>query len=169
VAREARPGDSRRLTVVVLREWPGLRLVDVIGVIAPACAAGMRGPVLGRCQTVDARLGTIDVRGPGYVDDRYPLDSVLAELAEAGFGPEIVVALFNGNVAFARLGPTVQAMFPGYRPDVDDEAVGVLLAERWRCTLACCQPPRRRWSLRSAQPGNLALGTGSAPTTRGSE
>jgi len=156
VVAEARPGSARPLTVDVLRAYQELRLVEVIRVIAPACAAGMRVPVFGRCQTIDAGVGTIDARGPGWIDSRYPLDPVLAELANAGFGPEVIVALFNGNVPLDRLGSALRVLFPGYLPDYDDEAIGVRLAQRWRCSLPCCQPRRRRLSLRFSRSALVA-------------
>lgn len=141
----ARPGNARFLTAAILRLYPELRLVDVVGVIAPASSNGLARPTPGACQTIDAGLAAIDVRGPGWVDHRYPIDAVIPELVDAGFGPHDIVALFNGNVAITRLGPALQAVFADYEPDADHEAQGVTLAQRWRCTLRCCQPrPRRR-------------------------
>ena len=83
VAQYATAGDTRRLTAQVLRSFPHLRLADVVGVIPAACAAGMPSPAPGQCQTIDAGLATIDVRGPGWIDRRYPVAVVVPELAEA--------------------------------------------------------------------------------------
>ncbi len=148
VAAIARPGNARFLTGAILRLYPGLRLVDVVGVIAPACSNGLARPTPGACQTIDAGLAAIDVRGPGWVDHRYPIAAVVPELVDAGFGPYEIVALFNGNVSLERLGPALQAVFPDYVADVDHEAQGDRLAHRWRCSLRCCQPRQRHRLLR---------------------
>ncbi len=164
VARYARAGDARRLTGQVLGAFPDLRLVDVVGVIPAACAAGMPSPAPGQCQTLDAGLAAIDVRGPGWVDRHYPIAVVVPELAEAGFDAAHIVALFNGNVPIDQLGPSVASLFPDYVPDVADEAIGPRIIERWRCSLRCCQPePGRfnRW-VRAAS-GRLS----SRPTSSG--
>jgi hypothetical protein len=144
VAHCATAGDARRLTAEVLRAFPNLRLADVVGVIPSACAADMPSPAPGRCQTIDAGLAAIDVRGPGWVDHRYPIAVVLPELAEAGFDAAHIVALFNGNVPMEQLGPAVAALFPDYVPHVGDEALGPILEDCWRCPLRCCQSPGRR-------------------------
>ncbi len=144
VARFATAGDARRLTAQVLRALPNLRLADVVGVIPAACAAGMPSPARGHCQTIDAGLAAIDARGPGWVDRRYPIALVVAELADAGFDAAHIVALFNGNVPIDQLGPAVAALFPDYVPHIGDEALGPLLEDCWRCPLRCCQPPQRR-------------------------
>ena len=150
VARYAKPGDARRLTAQVLRAFPNLRLADVVGVIPAACAAGMPIPAPGQCQTIDAGLAAIDVRGPGWVDRRYPVALVVPELCEAGFDASHIVALFNGNVPMEQLGPAVGVLFPDYVPDAGDEALGALLEDYWRCPLRCCQSPERgrlsRWA-----------------------
>ena len=143
VALCATAGDARRLTVQVLRAFPEQRLADVVGVIPAACAAPMPGAARGQCQTIDAGLATIDVRGPGWVDRRYPVDDVVPELAEAGFDAAHIVALFNGNVPIRMLSRAVAALFPDYVPHMGDEALGPLLADCWRCPLRCCQPPDR--------------------------
>jgi hypothetical protein len=144
VAQYATAGDARRLTAQVLRAFPHLCLSDVVGVIPAACAAGMPSPAPGHCQTIDAGLAAIDVRGPGWVDRRYPVAGVVPELAEAGFDAAHIVALFNGNVPMEQLGPAVGALFPDYVPDAGDEALGALLEDCWRCPLRCCQSPERR-------------------------
>lgn len=141
-ARDARPGAARALTAELLRIYPELRLSEVLPVVAPACAVALRRPTPGACQTIDAGLATIDVRGPGLVDGRYPVDAVVPELAAAGFGPHDIVALFNGNVPLDRLGGAVRDVFPDYVPHDDDEAIGPVLAGRWRCRLRCCAPLR---------------------------
>ncbi len=143
VAQNATAGDARRLTIQVLRSFPHLRLADVVGVVAAACAEGMPSPAPGQCQTVDSGLAAIDVRGPGWVDRRYPVAVVVPELAEAGFDAAHIVALFNGNVPIKQLGRAVAALFPDYVPHMGDEALGPLLADCWRCPLRCCQPPNR--------------------------
>jgi len=180
VARYARAGDARRLTAQVLAAFPDLRLVDVVGVIPAACAAGMPSPAPGQCQIFDAGLAAIDVRGPGWVDRHYPIAVVVPELAEAGFDAAHIVALFNGNVPIEALGPAVAALFPGYVPDVADEAIGPRIIARWRCPLRCCQPPEpgrfNRW-VRAAKghlssrptssvaaPLAIGDGAGSSPT-----
>ncbi len=144
VSRAAQPGQARSLTAAILQLFPELCLRDVITVIPSACSTGLAHPTPGACQTIDAGLATIDVRGPGWVDSRYPIDAVVPELKDAGFGPHDIVALFNANVPIKRLGAVVAAAFPGYVPTADDEAVGRGLGLRWRCALACCQPRRRR-------------------------
>ncbi|HWI04019.1 MAG TPA: hypothetical protein VNT52_09370 [Acidimicrobiales bacterium] len=161
-ARYAKPGDARRLTAQVLRASPDLRLADVVGVIGAACAAGMPSPAPGRCQTIDAGLAAIDVRGPGWVDRRYPVAVVVPELAEAGFDAAHIVALFNGNVPMEQLGPAVAALFPDYVPHTGDEALGALLEDCWRCPLRCCQPPARR---RLSRWGRGVLPGAPAPTS----
>lgn len=147
VARYARRGNARALTFAVLTLYPDLRLVDVIEAIPKASSTGLRRPTPGACQTIDAGLAAIDARGPGWVSTGYPVASVVPELAEAGFGPQDIVPLFNGNVPFPALAAALTATFPGYHPERDDEAIGATLAERWRCHLPCCQP-RRRWRAR---------------------
>lgn len=144
VAQHAKAGDARPLTAQVLRAFPNLRLADVVGVIPAACAAGMPSPAPGQCQTIDAGLAAIDVRGPGWVDRRYPVAVVVPELAEAGFDAAHILALFNGNVPMEQLGPAVAALFPDYVDHIGDEALGPLLEHCWRCALGCCQPPARR-------------------------
>ena len=67
----------------------------MLGVIPAACAEGMPSPAPGQCQTIDAGLATIDVRGPGWVDRRYAVAVVVPELAEAGFDAAHIVALFT--------------------------------------------------------------------------
>ena len=162
VAQYAKPGDARRLTAQVLRAFPDLRLADVEGVIGAACAAGMPSPAPGRCQTIDAGLAAIDVRGPGWVDRRYPVAVVVPELAEAGFDAAHIVALFNGNVPMEQLGPAVTALFADYMADIGDEALGALLEDCWRCRLRCCQPPARR---RLSRWGRGVLPGAPAPTS----
>lgn len=139
VTREARAGGARSLTVKILRSFPELRLRHVVPAIPSACAALMPRPVSGDCQTIDAGLVAIDVRGPGWVDWRYPIELVLPELQEAGFEAPKIVALFNGNIPIERLGPALRELFPGYVADVDDESPGSLLQRRWPCPLPCCQ------------------------------
>ena len=170
VAQYAAAGDARRLTAQVLRAFPNLRLAEVVGVIPAACAAGMPSPARGHCQTIDAGLAAIDVRGPGWVDRRYPIAVVVPELAEAGFDAAHIVALFNGNVPIEQLGPAVAALFPDYVPHIGDEALGALMEDRWRCPLRCCQPPQRRRLSRWARgtvgrlPG-LLVRSGTSPPT----
>ncbi|MDQ6947886.1 MAG: hypothetical protein M3256_16880 [Actinomycetota bacterium] len=163
VAHHATAGEARRLTAQVLRAFPDLRLVDVMGVIPAACTAGMPSPAPGHCQTIDAGLAAIDVRGPGWVDRRYPIAVVVPELADAGFDAAHIVALFNANVPMAQLGPTLAALFADYVPHRSDEALGSLLEQRWRCPLRCCQPPARRqlssWARVAWLGGRTRLGT----------
>lgn len=139
VAREARAGGARSLTVKILRSFPELRLHHVVPAIPSACAGLMPRPVFGDCQTIGAGLAAIDVRGPGWVDSQYPIELVLPELQDAGFEAPKIVALFNGNVPIERLGPALRELFPGYVADVDDESLGALLPQRWTCPLPCCQ------------------------------
>jgi hypothetical protein len=149
IARGAYAGASRPLTTFILRLYPQLRLVDVLEVISAACTADMRRPVPGGCQTLAAGLATIDVRGPGWIDARYPIGPVVDELAEAGFGPHDIVALFNGDLPIEALAGALAPVFPDYVADPDDEALGARLAERWRCALPCCQSGGRPRSLRT--------------------
>ncbi len=143
VADSALTGTARNLTGAILLMYPELRLADVMAVIPACCAAGLSGPVIGACQTIDTGLAAIDVRGPGWVDIHYPLDVVVPELVEAGFGPHDIVALFNGNVIPDDLAAAIRAFYPDYEPDADDETIDVL-ARRWRCWLPCCRVRRRR-------------------------